>query len=77
MPTILSLGIPSSFFSLSFGFSEVWFFDLLGDNEPNEYVEAGPTHEAHVAFSVDGMNLNCESTFAIHLIPFKIKAIHL
>ncbi|XP_055960825.1 uncharacterized protein LOC126669314 isoform X2 [Mercurialis annua] len=34
---------------------EVSVFDLLGDDEPNGYLEEGPTHEAHVAFSVDGV----------------------
>eukprot|EP00257_Ricinus_communis_P018894 XP_015577719.1 uncharacterized protein LOC8282001 [Ricinus communis] len=34
---------------------QVSFFDLLGDDESNGYVEAGPTYEAHVAFSVDGL----------------------
>lgn len=38
-------------------FSEISVFDLLADDGPSGNLEASPVHEAHVAFSVEGIKL--------------------
>ncbi|KDO43206.1 hypothetical protein CISIN_1g036920mg [Citrus sinensis] len=37
--------------------NEISVFDLLADDGPSGNLEASPVHEAHVAFSVEGIKL--------------------